>query len=268
MKREYFYPDVNDKITIALIKEKEPFQGYWEKSENEILRLIKELIKKRSIRSTNSWLLDAGCGTGRLLPEFQQYFSHILAVDPDSTQIEKAGKLARDKEFSDKVIFKVSLVEQLDWEKESIDVILCSHIIQHVHTETISKILHKFNEILKQDGLLFILTTHSRNDFDYYVKGYLKNSKSIEEKIREEKFNSLINIEQNVLPLHFFSIKNVKTILKNSGFVLLDYRSFHVLGKLTFLDKITNRDHLVNTFECLKTRFGRDILIISQKLVK
>ena len=53
MKSEYVYPDVNDKITIALIKENEPFLGYWEKSEKEIVDIIKEIIQKYAGNSLN-----------------------------------------------------------------------------------------------------------------------------------------------------------------------------------------------------------------------
>jgi len=162
MEKDYIYPDIDDKITKAFIKENEPFPSYWEKSEENVLKLIKEKTRKHLSRSKDSWLLDAGCGTGRLLPEFQRYFSNILAIDPDPLQIDKAKKIAKNKGFIEKVVFKVTSAEQLDWKEESVDVILSSHIIQHVNTETIPRILCKFHKVLKSDGLLFIMTTHSR----------------------------------------------------------------------------------------------------------
>jgi hypothetical protein len=112
------------------------------------------------------------------------------------------------------------------------------------------------------------MTTHSRKNHDYYVKGALIDSKNVEEKIGAAEFNSLINNEQNVLPIHFFSVKNVKRLLKNTGFTLIDYRTFHLLCKPTFLDRILNRDHFVNKFNFLKTRYGRDILFIAKKIAE
>jgi 2-polyprenyl-3-methyl-5-hydroxy-6-metoxy-1,4-benzoquinol methylase len=267
MKKEYVYPDIDDKITNTLIKESEPFPSYWKRSEEDVLKIIKDKIEKHLSRSEDSWLLDAGCGTGRLLPEIQTYFSNILALDPDPLQIDKAKKIAKNRGLADKVVFKVTSAEQLDWKEESFDVILSSHIIQHVHTEIIPKILRKFHKVLKPDGLLFIMTTHSRKDRGYYVKAVLKGSKSIEQKIGKEEFNSLIINDQNILPIHFFSVKNLQNILKNSGFILIQYRSYHILSKSSFFAGERNRDELVNTSDSLKSKFGRDILLICQKQI-
>jgi ubiquinone/menaquinone biosynthesis C-methylase UbiE len=267
MKKEYIYPDVNDEVTKAFIKENEPFSNYWESSEEKVLSLIEEKIEKHFPKSKESWLLDAGCGTGRLLPEFQKYFSNILAIDPDSLQIEKAEKTARINGFADKVVFKTTSAEQLDWKEESIDVILSSHVIQHVHTKTIPKILSKFHRILKSDGLLFMMTTHSRRNRGYYARAILKDSKTIEQKISKEEFNSLILNDQNILPIHFFSVQNLQNMLRDSGFVLTQYKSYHVLNKTKFSPDKRDRDELVNSSDSLKSKFGRDILLISRKQV-
>jgi 2-polyprenyl-3-methyl-5-hydroxy-6-metoxy-1,4-benzoquinol methylase len=265
MKKEYIYPDVNDEITKAYIRENEPFSNYWERSEEKVLSLIKEKIEKHLPRSRDSWLLDAGCGTGRLLPEFQKYFSNILAIDPDPLQIEKARETARINGFADKVVFKMTSAELLDWKEESVDVILSSHVIQHVHTKTVPKILSKFQTVLKSDGLLFIMTTHSRRDRGYYVKAILKGSKTVEQKISKEEFNSLVIDDQNILPIHFFSLQTLQNILENSGFILIQHRSYHVLSKTKFFGDKGDRDELVNASDSLKTKFGRDILLIGQK---
>ena len=265
MEKTYHYPDINDKLTKTLIKTKEPYANYWQTSEKTILKEIEERIKNHPMSSC-SWLLDAGCGTGRLLPEFQKYFSQILAIDPDCTQIEKAKQTVRNHGFEDKVTFKVASAEQLEWEKESIDVILLSHIIQHVSTDTIQKILSRFHEILKQNGLLFLMTTHSRKNNDYYVKEMLVKSRVVERRVNEQEFNSLINNTQNILPVHFFSKKNITTVLAKNGFKVLDFRTYHILSRSKLLALPLNRDDAVNATDQMKTKSGRDILLISHKI--
>ena len=203
-----------------------------------------------------------------MLPEIQKYFKHIEAADPDSTRIEEASKLVKKCGFDAKVAFRTSAIEKLDLEKESIDVILCSHVIQHVHTDSVSKIFLKFRDVLTKDGLLFVMTAHSRKNYDYYIKSTLIDSKNFEEKIVEAEFNSLINNVQNVLLIHFFSVKNIRRLLKNTGFALIDYRSFHILCKRSFLDRIIKRDQFVNRFSFLKARYGRDILFIAKKVAE
>jgi 2-polyprenyl-3-methyl-5-hydroxy-6-metoxy-1,4-benzoquinol methylase len=264
-KKNYSYPDTNDKITSALIKKEEPYAGYWEKSEKQILSIIKRAIQKRLKKTNNSWLLDAGCGTGRLLPEFKPHFDKILAVDPDDQQIEKAADLAKHQRFANKTVFENVPIEELDWEKESIDVILCSHVLQHVHTKNVPRILNKFNLLAKKDGLLFIMTTHSGRKRDYFAKTYLKNAEAIEENIRKNEFNSLINNKVDVLPIHFFSIDSITNLLENSGFTPLDFNSYHFSYMGAPLDRVIEIDGAVNKFTGLKGKLGRDLLVTSKK---
>jgi len=263
--KNYLYPDANDKITASLIAEKEIFKGGWDKSERFVLDLMKKFIQEQASSVTTSWFLDVGCGTGRLLPEFERYFDYILAIDPDFSQIEKAKDLVKNHKFANKLTFRVTPIEELDWKGESIDVILCSHVLQHVNTDSVLLILQKFRDLVKKEGLLLITTCHSRRGYDYYAKGYLKCSKVIEERIEKEEFNSLIFNEENILPHHFFSPKSITEVLENLGFRLLNFRVFHVLGKMSVLDKIIDMDHLVNSMDFLKTRLGRDMLLIAQK---
>lgn len=265
-RKDYLYPDVNDKITAALVTEKEPYRGYWAKSEKCVLDLMRKYVHDNVQKTTDTWLFDAGCGEGRLLLEFERYFDHILATDPDSSRIEIAENFARKYGFKEKVVFQSVSIEKLDWRKESINVILCSHVLQHVHSDSVPQILEESKKLLKREGLLFITTCHSRSNEDYYVKGYLKNSELIEERIGKEEFNSLIFNERDILPLHFFSMKNVIEMLKNLGFTILVLRSFHVLGRMSILDKIIDRDHVVNSIDFLKSRLGRDMAVIARKI--
>jgi ubiquinone/menaquinone biosynthesis C-methylase UbiE len=230
-KPPYFYPDLNDKITSYLIKQKESYKGQWEKEENEILNKTEQYIKEKQV----SCLLDAGCGTGRLLPRFQGLFDKILAVDADASQIEKARLLVKELGFSEKVTFKVTPAETLRWRRESIDVILCSHVIQHTRTDLVPVLLQKFNVLTKPDALLFILTAYSEKQ-DYYVKDTINKNSFCETQICKEEFNSLIANRQGELPVHFFSIGTLKEMLAKAGFSISSYKPFHKMGNLEKID--------------------------------
>jgi 2-polyprenyl-3-methyl-5-hydroxy-6-metoxy-1,4-benzoquinol methylase len=243
-ENDYVYPDVDDKITSSLIHEKEGSKGQWESSEKEALNTIKQTLKE----TPYSWFFDAGCGTGRLLPEFQSYFTNILAVDPDASQIEKAKLLVKNHGFSKKVTFKVAPIEMLQWKKESLDVALCSHVLQHVGTGLVEVILQKFNELLRAKALLFILTAHSQKE-DYYVKDFLKQQEVCEEVISKVEFNSLIANKESMLPIHFFSIESLQKEVRKAGFELLDTKLFHC---------IENSDSQGS---------ARDMLLVCRKLV-
>lgn len=261
MEKNYFYPDKNDIITATLISRKQPSEGYWAKSEQFVLERMKNFVETYTRNKINTWFLDVGCGTGRLLPEFVSYFDRMLAIDPDKYLLTMAKDFVKKRGLSGKVIFQHTSMQKLKWKERSIDVILCSHVLQHVHTDSLANILTKFEQLLKNKGLVFITTCHSRKDYDFYVKMYLKNREVIEEVIEKYEFNSLIRNEKNILPIHFFSRKNIFKMLQGYRSEILDFRSFHILNRIPFIDYIVFRDKLVNSCSLLQSRLGRDMFI-------
>jgi 2-polyprenyl-3-methyl-5-hydroxy-6-metoxy-1,4-benzoquinol methylase len=262
VKKEYVYPDMKDKITTALINEKEPYKSYWQKSERHVLNLMKRYVEER-IENKDAWFIDAGCGDGKLLQEFEKYFGRIVAIDPDVNRLKLAEDIVEKQGFSEKVYFKAVSIEYLDVKEQS-DVILCSHILQHVPTDSIPLILEKFSHILKRTGLLFITTCHSTKGYDYFAEDFLKNSEFIEEIITKNEFNSLAFNANGGLPIHFFSRKNITHLLESFGFKIIDFKTFHIVEKNLCLDKIFNRDEIVNFFPFLQARKGRDMFIVAK----
>src|SRR3972149_8529176 len=133
-QNHYFYPDKNDALISKFITEKQPFEGYWAKSEKFVLERMRTLVRTHTENRNDAVFLDAGCGTGRLLSEFQEFFKKIVAIDPDRPALEAAKETSRERSISEKVIFQNASIEKFEWQKRSIDVILCSHVLQHVHT--------------------------------------------------------------------------------------------------------------------------------------
>ena len=130
----YMYPDPNDSLTISLINKHEPSPGYWAKSERFVLNHVKNLFEKQFLNK-NATLLDAGCGDGRLLFEFEKYFKKIIAIEPDQKRLEKAKNAFN----SDKADFINTGIETFSY-KSKFDAIVCSHVIQHVETDHVSMI--------------------------------------------------------------------------------------------------------------------------------
>jgi len=227
MNKSYVYPDYNDKITITMIDEKESVKGvgYWQRSEKRILNLMKKQIEKHT-KKENTRFLDAGCGDGRLLPEFEKYFNDIVLIDPDKQRLKSAKRLVSKLDISKKVNCKTLSIESIE-SKQKFDVILCNHVLQHVHTDNIKKILEKFYELLNKDGLLFITTCNSSKKEDYFVKQFIKNSKTIEEIIKKEEFNSLI-YKKKLIPIHFFEKDKLISLLTSLNFKVLDFKRFHI----------------------------------------
>ncbi|MBU2578888.1 MAG: methyltransferase domain-containing protein [Patescibacteria group bacterium] len=258
----YKYPDFNDKITVTLIGEREIFTGYWEKSEKNILNLIKNQIKSNFGNKKIS-LMDLGCGDGRLLTEFEKYCEHIVALEPDKTRFDRAKERVEQLGLEDKITLINGFLRNVSTNIKP-DAILCSHVLQHVPTNEVSVILNGCYNLLNPHGLFIINTTHSRQERDFYVKSYFENDSIIEEKINAKEFNELIVNDRSILPIHFFSIKNFSRKIMETGFEIIDWRIFHVLNRrLSYLKEEV--DDYVNNRQELKKKVGRDLLIIARK---
>ncbi len=259
--KNYIYPDVDDALTIYLINKLEPFKGYWEKSERYVLNIFKKYIQNK-IQKENSYFLDAGCGDGRLLSEFEGFFDNIVAIDPDIKRLQMAEETLKKQGSFSKISFKPIAIGQID-DNQKFDVILCGHVIQHVSADNAQLILKKLKSLLKKNGLLAIMTSHSGSIQDKYQKSYFINSEIVEEIISKDEFNSLIYNNNRVLPIHFFSSRNIAQTLKNLNLKILEIKSFHILSNLYGLDCLIFRDRLLNFCTFLKKRVGRDILILA-----
>jgi cyclopropane fatty-acyl-phospholipid synthase-like methyltransferase len=261
---DYFYPDVNDSLTTALVKEHEPFPGYWDRSEQFILDQVKIYIQKKIPREGSS-MLDVGCGQGRLIFEFQDFFETIHAIEPDVKRMEGARVSVESKGLSNRVSFESISIEELG-ETRKFDMILCSHIIQHVHTDQLPTIFGKFKKLLKNEGLLIILTSHSRKKYDTYIKQWSQNSEVLQEQITKEEFNRLTRNELGVLPHHRFSIQNLLQMSEEVNLRVVKTTSFHILDNFYGIDRLINRDKLINSFPFFKSRFGSDIMVLAENM--
>lgn len=256
--KEYTYPDRNDKTTIVMIGQKNPYERYWEKSEGYVLSFVDEKIKKKSAK-----MLDVGGGEGRLSERFAKKFQKIDFIEPDKERLSNAKRNLKERgirnvNFYNKEFLNASLQEN------SYEFILISHVLQHVKTDEVKLQIKKARSLLKNDGLLVILTSHSRKKSDLYLASYLdKQGKFKEFLIPKEKFNSLINNSKGILPIRLFSIRSLIAML--SGFKIDKIKVFHELHKKTVLDKIIFRDKWVN-LPFMKEMFGRDICIIARKV--
>lgn len=252
-----FYPDVEDKNILDFIRFYEPYLGYWKKSEEFLLSFAENIIRKNRPPS----LLDLGCGEGRLLSKFAKYFKTVIALDPDEKRIDKAKTLAQNENINNVEFVNKSFLDA-KFPDNKFDVIICSHIIQHIDTSDVEKFFKKIYSILKKSGFLVITTNHSRERSDFFVKNMNKDGEIVEIEILEEEFNNAIVNKMNILPIHFFSINNLKRYL--SDFKIMKIKVFHSLYPLNILDKIIFRDKLTNLF-FVKRFFGRDIMIIASK---
>ena len=213
----YYYPDKWDSLTFSLIQKEEAFKGQWEEDEKRILLLAQNFIENHFGNNSELTFLDAGCGDGRLLPYFSKYFTKIMAIEPDGSRLKEAIKNAQINQINNKTTFALSAAEKFN-SNYKFNVILCSHVLQHVHTELIPLIIKNFSELLENNGVLIITTNYSKSNSDIFVKQFLKDKILCEEIITLENFNSLNVNSENILPIHFFAQQTITNFLEVNNF--------------------------------------------------
>src|SRR5687768_9410662 len=92
MDARYSYPDTGDKMIGEYIGDTEPWPGCWEESEQWVLKTVRRHIGALRSAAKSLRLLDAGCGTGRLLLQFQDLFQEIVGIDPDKSRLAETKK--------------------------------------------------------------------------------------------------------------------------------------------------------------------------------
>lgn len=254
-QKEYIYPDVDDTNTLIFIENNEPYKGYWEKSENEVLNQFRSLSKKKNHKK----ILDIGTGNGRLIPYYQNFFSDITVIDPDIKRLNVAkGVLKNHKN----VKFIQSTLLNSNLKDEKYDIILCAHVLQIIRTPYIKQFVAKMYKHLKPEGRLVILCTHAKGNKDYYKKNYIAYSDIKSKFISQKEFNSLRINRENVLATHHYSIKILKNLF--SQFRILDVKIFHILHRKNWVDKLFFRDHYYNMHP-LKKHYGEDVYFLLKR---
>jgi len=113
------------------------------------------VIEKYLANKSNITLLSIGCGEGRHERNFavSGKFSKIVGVDISSDRIERAKMFALNSDL--KIDYLVGDFHQMDFEKESFDVVLFDSSLHHFNA--ISDFLKKeVIPLLKTDGILVV----------------------------------------------------------------------------------------------------------------
>ena len=101
----------------------------------------------------NAKILDVGCAIGdypKYLTEKCNKHFNVIGIDSSKNMIEMAKKNAP------KANFEVMDIRRLEFERETFDAIICFATLIHVNDNDCIKILDKFDEILRKNGLIVI----------------------------------------------------------------------------------------------------------------
>ena len=189
----YINPRLTKKESHALYNKNiiSPMQ-YYEETRHEDRITFKERLKKIEKRVRGKRMLDIGCNTGTFLGVAKEAGWGCYGVDVNKgvrKECEKKG-----------ISFFHGTLDTIKFKKNFFDVIIMNDLIEHVHDPR--KLLQQARKILKQEGIIFMVTP----DAESYAARFLKR-----------RWPHLKPNEH----LMYFSKRTLKKLLKEEGFTIV-----------------------------------------------
>jgi len=133
-----------------------------EKEKNKLSRLIPYFTVNAGDR-----VLDAGCGTGRLIPYLKKSAgSSGRVVEMDFAK--KMLDMAKGKYRHSEIFFVQSDARLMPFKENSFDVVICFALLPHVPDKQMT--LREFKRILKPNKSLIVAHTMSREELNRFHK--------------------------------------------------------------------------------------------------
>jgi len=113
--------------------------------------LVENWLKEHCKGAT---VLDFGCGLGGNSLRFAKYGAEVYAFDISSESVNTTKKLLADNGFSDKLHAETMDGENMTYEDDKFDVIVCSGVLHHVDVE---QAFPELARVLKPTGTLIAM---------------------------------------------------------------------------------------------------------------
>lgn len=174
-------------------------QSMFEKASN--------ILKRDNICSGS--LLDLGCGDGKLTIKFAKKGFEVYGIDISKTAVEWAEE--RSKAQSIATNFQVGSVLDLPYESEKFHIIIDSFCFHCIIGEDRRKFLSEAFRVLKNNGVLIIMTKCGNPKDPNYPFDPVTRCKV-----------------ENGVPTRYMGLpQDIVAEIKNEGFKILDYQVFN-----------------------------------------
>lgn len=182
-------------------------------------KYFKKYLSTKDIKSKK--ILEIGCGNGFFLQELKDNgIKNIYGIEPGKESVKKANAKIRNN-------IKVNILRRGVFLKESFDIILCFHTLDHIPDP--NKFINIVYSLLKKEGKVFFIV-HNTNGLSVKLLKekspifdiehvYLFNNLNLKQIFEQNKFsNSQVFDIKNTYPLKYwlrlFPLnKNIKSFL-------------------------------------------------------
>ncbi|MFW6140073.1 MAG: class I SAM-dependent methyltransferase [Acidobacteriota bacterium] len=127
---------------------------------------LRRMIPYLSVQKGDQ-VLDAGCGTGRLIPYLKKSAGRTgRIVEMDFAQ--KMLDIAKKKYSNSNICFVQSDAQHVPFKEKVFDVVICFALLPHIPDK--QRALREFKRILKPNSLLVVAHTMSREELNAFHK--------------------------------------------------------------------------------------------------
>jgi ubiquinone/menaquinone biosynthesis C-methylase UbiE len=181
--------------------------------------------------SPHSWILDVGCGLGRITSVIPLKHK-VIGVDPNEVEVNEAN---RQKYLNAK--FMVGLGESLPFKDTSFDVALFLGTLSAINKTNREKVLKETMRCLKKGALVYVADFSFIDDQDEYTSNgkrwqdvYDNDQKTTGE------HGTFIVTNPDGSPMfyaHHFKEKEIKDLLEVNGIKISELRKIQVISKVS-----------------------------------
>ncbi len=234
---DFTYSDRGDELTRQLIEE-EYDSAYWEESENKVLDKAIEYAKQKYGEDMLPYLsvLDLGCGCGRLMPRFAALCSSVTGLEPDRERCDEAMSLILEKDLENATALCMTLEEYVKaFPGQMFDIVLCSHVFQHMKHETACSILEGLKQVIGPDSLCLFTTTYTDGRVNRYTEEFLTDGQRTSLDIDQKGFDLAVD-DDGKLAVCMFSRPWIERFFASCGLKVKQFQAYHFSGERTAED--------------------------------
>ena len=135
-------------------------QRYQKRAFKARMDVLRRSLQGRQL--TNTFWLDAGCGTGTLSRWMATQGYRVLGIDAAGEMIARARELAHASQLADRLRFSTTnSISALKFENNSFDGVLCSSVLEYVAEP--EACVAEFARVLRPAGLLLVSIPNRRS---------------------------------------------------------------------------------------------------------
>jgi ubiquinone/menaquinone biosynthesis C-methylase UbiE len=176
--------------------------------------------------------LDYCCGTGIQSVEMAKIGATVYGIDISNVEIQTAINRVKNNNLYDRVTFKVMDAEQMDFNDNFFDVIVCTGVLHHLD---LNRAFPEISRVLKKGGLVICLEALGYNPLiNLYRKltPHLRTRWEIDHILTLKEIKQGLNYFTNVDIKYFHLLTLLAIPLRNNKYF------YKILSFLEFFDKI------------------------------